>query len=223
MKKIVFCSVCLQIDFKAVYSAKQKDIYEGSTYDEPIYYPINAMLANTLQKDDDVKLVFFKTVDDTVKDWDERYQRNYNYFIEELKKINEGIGAKINLDDPVVIESDFKETKDVFKKRFMDAFEVLEEDAEIYADVTFGSRVVPMIIMDVLKFAEKFFNADINHVLYGQTSYEKNPETKKNEPKSGIVYDISSLYYINNLTNILKADSGKEAIQAFKEFLIDED
>ena len=56
-----------------------------------------------------------------------------------------------------------------------------------------------------------------------QTLTDENPETGKNEPKDGVVYDISSLYYINNLTNILKADSGKEAIQAFKEFLTDED
>ena len=40
---------------------------------------------------------------------------------------------------------------------------VLEKDAEIYADITFGQKPIPMLLICVLTFAEKFFNAYIKN------------------------------------------------------------
>ncbi|MCI6317926.1 MAG: TM1812 family CRISPR-associated protein [Spirochaetia bacterium] len=217
MKKIIFCPITLQPSesFKAIYDVKQQDFFDGSTYSKKIYYPINVALANDLQKDDEVKVVLIRTKDERRKDSDKIYKANLEKFTTEFSEICDSVGAISNIKNPVIIESEFKETRDVFEERFMKFFEVLEDNVEIYADTTFGSRVFSMILMNVLNFAEKFFNAELKSVVYGQTSINNG------EASDGIVYDISSLYYLNNITYALKAESGKEAIEAFKAFLND--
>ena len=217
MKKIIFCPITLQPSesFKAIYDVKQQDFFDGSTYSKKIYYPINVVLANDLQKDDEVKVVLIRTKDERRKDSDKIYKANLEKFTTEFSEICDSVGAISNIKNPVIIESEFKETRDVFEERFMKFFEVLEDNVEIYADTTFGSRVFSMILMNVLNFAEKLFNAQLKSVVHAPTSINNG------EASDGIVYDISSLYYLNNITYALKADSGKEAIEAFKAFLND--
>lgn len=163
MKKIIFCPITLQPSesFKAIYDVKQQDFFDGSTYSKKIYYPINVVLANDLQKDDEVKVVLIRTKDERRKDSDKIYKANLEKFTTEFSEICDSVGAISNIKNPVIIESEFKETRDVFEERFMKFFEVLEDNVEIYADTTFGSRVFSMILMNVLNFAEKFFNAEL--------------------------------------------------------------
>ena len=86
MKKIIFCPITLQPSesFKAIYDVKQQDFFDGSTYSKKIYYPINVVLANDLQKDDEVKVVLIRTKDERRKDSDKIYKANT---IEELVDI----------------------------------------------------------------------------------------------------------------------------------------
>lgn len=222
MKKIVLCGVTLQPEnsFTALYSSKQESIYTNSKYEKKIYYPINAVLANELESGDEIKVVLISTTDKADPKGEEKFKKNSEKFITELKEICKEKDVKSNLDNPEILETEFAETKTVFENRYLDLFRVLENDCEIYADMTFGSRISSMILSNVLAFAEKFFNADIKYMAYGKTSFIPDPDNPERRiPTDGTVYDISPLYFINNLTSILKADSGEEAIEAFKEFL----
>ncbi len=221
MTKIVFCPIALQ-HLDAIYSAKQPELFAGTKYDKPVFYPINAVLANELYKDDELKIVLIKTKDASRPDFEKTCTENQEKYLTEIKEICSLTGARSNADNPIIIESEFKETKDIFEKRFMEFFDVLEKDTEIYADTTFGSRVFSMIMMNVIEFAEKFFDADLKSVVYGKTSFIDDPENPgKKTPTQGTVYDISALCLMTNLTHVLKADSGEKAINAFKAFLND--
>ena len=64
----------------------------------------------------------------------------------------------------------------------------------------------------VLSFAEKFLNCDVKSVVYGKVNFTgeniSNPE----------LYDVTSLYYINNLTSSMVAKDSKDARKALDEF-----
>ncbi len=208
MKKIVFCSL----------SMKDKDHLNPQNYantgnaeckyDKEVIYPINAILAEKLHKGDDVKVVLIKSnpIDNSKKD---SSNENINIYKEELNGINANIGAKIDYE---VIESDFKETKENHETRYRQMLAKIEQNCELYVDMTYGPRLIPMILMCVLNFAEKFFNADIRSIIYGKVEFVNgeaiNPE----------LYDVTSLYYLNNLTNVMDADSGDEALAALDAF-----
>lgn len=51
-------------------------------------------------------------------------------------------------------------------------------------------------------------------MIYGKVNFDEN-----NKPSNPELYDVTSLYYLNNLTNSMVADNGQDARQNLKEFL----
>ena len=215
MKKIVFNCMLLQPMQKPIYTAQQKDINQGSTYENPIYFPVNAVLANDLKPEDDLKIVTIKFLDEINPDNKKNFDYNYDLFKKEIFAINNNIHANITLE---ILETEFKESKDIFASTYFGLYEKLEKDAVIFTDITFGPKTATIIILNLLSFAEKFYNADIKSIIYGKTSFIRNSETEKLEPSTGTVKDITALFYLNGLSNEMNANSPEEALKVLKLF-----
>lgn len=209
MKKIIFVDIPMRELFE---TSKQCYANTGNTickYTEKVWFPINAILAGKLRKDDEVKVVLLIT--NTEKD---NSLINVQKFKDELNQINELIKAKISYE---IIESTFEETKDVHEKRVRDMISKVENDSEIYADITFGQKPLPMLLMCVLTFAEKFCNADIKKIIYGKVEFVKHSDGKTC-PENPAIYDVTSLYYLNNLVGSMEAPSCLEAQKTLDAF-----
>lgn len=203
MKKIIFCDIPMKRFMSPM-------VYAGTgntncNYSKPVNFAINAVLAESLKSDDNIKVVLLRTLDK-----DGSSVKNSSLFMQELDAINSEIGAKISYE---TLDSEFKETKELNEKRLQDMLDKIEENTEIYADITYGPKPLPMILMCVLSFAEKFLNCDVKTVIYGKVNFDEN-----NKPSNPELYDVTSLYYLNNLTNSMVADNGQDARQILKEF-----
>ena len=202
MKKTIFCDIPMKSNLKPM-------LYRGtgntnSKYDQPIIYPINAILADTISKEDEIKVVLLRTENVT-----ENNQKNSDLFIQELNSINSKIGAKITYD---ILDSEFKETKNNHELRLKQMIDEIEDNSQLFADITYGPKPLPMVLMCVLSFAEKFLNCDVKSVVYGKVNFTgeniSNPE----------LYDVTSLYYLNNLVGTMEASSCSEAKKSLKAF-----
>lgn len=203
MKKIIFCDIPMKKNMSAM-------VYAGTgntncNYSKPVMFAINAVLAETLKKDDEVRVVLLRTLDKASNSG-----KNSGLFMQELDSINSEIGAKISYE---TLESEFKETKDIHETRLKEILDKIEENTEIYADITYGPKPLPMILMCVISFAEKFLNCEVKSVIYGKVDFDDN-----DKPCNPELYDVTSLYYLNNLTNSMVVDNGKEARQSLNEF-----
>lgn len=203
MKKIIFCDIPMKKNLNAMVYANTGNT--NFNYSKEVMFPINAILAESLKKDDEVRVILLRT-----KDKAGNSGRNSGLFMQELDEINSEIGAKISYE---TLDSEFKETKDIHEKRLQDMLDKIEEHTEIYADITYGPKPLPMILMCVLSFAEKFLNCDVKSVVYGKVDFDDN-----NKPCNPELYDVTSLYYLNNLTSSMVADNGKDARQSLNEF-----
>ena len=217
MKKTVITCMLLQKMHSALYSALQPEIHVNSNYAEAIYFPINALMANQLQKNDELTVIILKFNDDINPTSENNFQANYQIFQNEMNKINEAIGAKIEYK---IIETDFVETNDVFAERFLNIFNIIEQDCTIYTDITFGPKTATLLIMNLLSFAENFYDADIEAIIYGKTSFIATGEQTETTAKGGKVLDVSSLYFLNNFTDAIHAQSPQDAIQVLKELFL---
>lgn len=202
MKKIVFVDISMKEDLKAV-------CYKGSgnafsQYEKPVVYPINAILAEKLNKDDEVKAVLIKTNSENSS-----VKKNTEIFETELNEINKTIGAKIVYK---TISSDYKEAKENHEKRIMAILEEMEEGAELYGDITFGPRTIPMVMLCAFAFAEKFYDSDIKKIVYGKV------EWINGKPENPELFDVTSLHYLNSLTYSLQADTAEKAMNSLKTF-----
>ena len=200
--KIVFSTIPMQVVDPVFYKSTENKVIE---YEGEVRFPINGLLAKTLKKDDEVKVVRIIT-DGTTSDENAKLQK------EELDKINEKIGAKITYTE---VRESFKETSDIVQSRFRQIVGTFEDDCEIYADMTYGPKTLTPVLFYALGFAEKFFDADIKNIVYGKAVFDKE---KKAIPGASELFDVTSLYYLNSLTNVMNAPDGKTALARLDKF-----
>ena len=201
--KIVFSDIPMKKEISPQKYAVDKN--KTIEYDGEVVYPINSVLARTMKTGEKVRVVLLS------KDVATGYsQQNLEYFKSELNEINKEIGAEIEY---VSITSPFEETREIHEKLLRDMIGTLEENAEIFADTTYGPKTLPIIIFAVLNFAEKFFKADIKNIVYGKVDFVDNG-TGKPVPVNPVLYDLAPLYYLNGLTNTMQYKNSKEALKA---------
>lgn len=203
MKKIIFVTIPMQVITPAHYISIENEFLD---YEEKVMCPIDSVLAKTLKKDDDVKVVQILT-DGASAEENAALQKK------ELENINSNIGSKLEF---IKITSPFKETSDIIEMRFKQIVATLEEDCEIFADMTYGPKTLVPVLFYALSFAEKFFDADIKQIVYGKIIHNKAKETITT---SAELYDVTPLFFLNSLTNVMSAPDGKTALERLNKFL----
>ena len=208
--KIVFSDLPMK---KELHSLNYKvDGNKTIEYEGKVVFPVNAVLAKTMQKGEKVKIVLLSK-----KDIEGNSKNNEVKFKEELSEINRNIGADIEY---VPLETPFVETRDVHETLFRKMIATLEEKAEIIGDVTYGPKPLPIIMFAVMNFAEKFFKANIRNIIYGKVDFvDDGSGTVKTKPINPIIFDLTPLYYLNNLTNTMEYKSSEDAVKALDTLL----
>ena len=206
MKKIVFVSLMMADIMK-----KSHFPVDGNSFIEykgDVYYAINAVLAQPMTCDDEIKIVLLQT-----KGGDDAGEKNAQLFINELNSLNK-CEASISYE---IIPSEFIETKDKFKDLYKKLIKILDNDAELYADVTFGPKSLPLIIFAVMQFGEKFFDCSIGNVIYLKAEFKNNKLVEGSQK----IYDYTPLYMLNSFTNTIECSSAEKAILAVEALLKD--
>jgi len=195
------------------------------TYKGKVRFAINSVLADKMKKDEEVRVVRF------INTYKEEYEKNDSLkyaemYADELNEINKKIGAHITYCD---ILEDFNESRSVHKERFLKSIRFLEKDAELYADITMGQKTMIPLVFSALTFGERFFNADIQYIVYGQIKFIPNPKyvdqetTPEERPKikdleHAQLHDITTLFYLNNMAIAMEAPDGKTAVNLVERF-----
>lgn len=176
-------------------------------YDGKVMFPINAVLAKIIKKGERVKVVEF-----TTKDEKGCWEKNISAFEKELNTLNQDFGAELEF---VPIVENFVEDKPTHEKRFKSLIDTVENGADIIADITYGPKTLPLILFSALAFSEKFFNANIQNIIYAKINYDINNNIIEGSQK---IYDITSLYYLNSLTTAMDAPDGDTAKKMMDNF-----
>jgi hypothetical protein len=175
-------------------------------YEKPVRCPINGILAKTLKKGDQVKVIYILTAGKNSE-----CERNKKTYIEELESINMEIGAVFSYD---TVEIDFEPTKKTYNKLITDLAEKIPDNAEIYVDTTFGFKAIPLSLFCALRFVEEFRDAVVQYIVYGKVEFKD----RKPLTESAMLYDITSLYYLFKLMGSMGASSAEEAMETLKDF-----
>lgn len=210
MKKIIFINVPITTNPEPQeYKIMGNSILK---YDGKVMCPINSVLAKTLKSEDNVKIVLIKEEQEVNED--KHYENNIK---EELNNINSSIGAKI---DYKLIIKPFKETSESHENLFEQLIDELDENVEVSADVSYGAKPLPFIIFNVLTFAAKFCNADIVNIIYGKVQFKKEKlPNGKLAIDNATIFDLSTLYYLNSISNTIKCNNMNEAKKVIKKII----
>ena len=200
MEKIVFANLPMKKRLNAF-----KYSVDGNTeidYEGEVIFPINAVLAKSITKNDVVTVVLLKKLD-----VEGNSDINAGEFMKELNAINRNVGADINYK---IIDTPFEEDRDTHEKLLRAMIEEVKDNAMIYADITYGPKSLPIVLFSVLNFAEKFFNCEIKNIVYGKVDFVTQ-ENGESVPSNPVMCDMTPLYYLNSVTNSMECKNGNDA------------
>ena len=203
MKKTVICNITMKEKTdRCVYPCMDRSL---PVSDKAVIYPINAFLEKTMKADDEVTALLLVKKDPTGN-----YQKNAADFVEELLAANAKIGAHIEFK---TIETDFAQEQSVHEDLLGRIVDELADETHILADITYGPKDLPIVLFAALNFAEKFLGCEVDNLIYGKVNFQNGVPTNPQ------ICDMVPLYYLNSVTNTIRAEKPDRARQMLKSLL----
>lgn len=185
-------------------------IYESTDETLPVVekavrYPVNVFLEKTLQSGDEVKAVFIAKQDEG-----EAYKSNLEKCRQEFIQMAEITG--INYETAEVL-TPFHESYEVHSRLLMDLVDEINENADLIVDMTYGPKDLVVVLFAALNIADKFLGCEIQNIMYGKA------DRKNGEIVSTSICEMSPLYYLNSVVNVMDARNPEDAKAALKVLL----
>lgn len=179
---------------KKVYLSSEKSLPAS---EKAFSYPVLSYLEKTLQESDEIKFILIVQKSEVSK-----YEKNLKLFKEEA----EAISRCNNKPEYVIISSEFEETIFVHEALLKKIVENIEDGSNITADITFGSKDIPIVEFTALNFAVDHLDCRVNKIIYGQALFGENSKIVKTE-----LCDMSPLFSLSSLASSMTIISGGAA------------
>ena len=170
-----------------------------------VVFVINAFLEKTVTQADELKVLLLMK-----KSPVSEHEKWAQCFMDELNAVNAGIGAKIEYKK---IESEFSEKGFVHEALLTDIINDIEVGSHLLTDITYGPKDIPFVMFAALNFAEKFLGCEVDNLIYGQVNFQNGV------PVNPKICDMVPLYYLNSVTNTVRAEEPQRARQMLKSLL----
>lgn len=194
MKKIYFTMAPMDNNFKV--SPKQINPVECDITpdDKEYYYGITPVIKSTIDNDQ-AKLVI-------IQQSRNEKSENRQLLLQELNDLH--LGDQLEVKTILVEENQKNNT-------LLNLFEAIinetEENAEYYADVTFGPKSFPIILLVAMNYVTKVYNnVEIMGLYYLEVlrnENEEHDETKVNPIVKSNLYEMSVFVSLNSIIEIL--------------------
>ncbi|MDR0999888.1 MAG: TM1812 family CRISPR-associated protein [Clostridiales bacterium] len=166
-------------------------------------FPIIPVINGYAEKGDRIRVVAILTAG-------ENYRHNYDeYFTKEVSELAAQNGYEF--DGIEVITTPDSEDIETQLKLFADIIGIINDDEEVYACITYGTKPTPIVQFLALNYAYKLKkNVSIGCVAYGRFMHA-DPNNNNG------LYDQTALFYMDSIVNKLadiKAPDPETAIRA---------
>ena len=120
------------------------------------------------------------------------YKHNLELFYKELRAVSDEFNVDLT-SNVVEIPVPYEETKKKHTEFFVNIGNALADDADLFMDLTYGSKVSPITEFASLVYAEQAKKCRIKEVVYGKVMGSETPT----------IYDIKELYRMSQLINTM--------------------
>ena len=205
MKKIVICNISMKKKLdKCVYASNDKALPAS---DRAVSFPICSYFDNALKAGDDLKVIMLVKKDGKYS----HNEKNIEIFKEEL---TEAIGGRDISVEYKMIDTDFVETSSVHEELMSRLVDEIDVESEIYADITYGPKDLPLIVFSALTFAQKRLACEIEHIIYGLTHFDEKGKTNDSQ-----LCDMVALFYLTSVVSSAPGGNPQDAKRMLKSML----
>ena len=185
MKKYLLVTPQLSAEMLAehVYEpADNRDLAYGSTH-----FPAIPLINASTEEGDEVKVI--SVTYDTPN-----CHRNLGLLEEEVARVCSERNATYILES---IEVPFDDSIKAILNVYQQLIVRVEDGDELYADITYGSKPMPIVLTMALQYAYRTKkNVSIECVTYGQISHHK-------ETKDATIYDVTALVQLDEIVRLM--------------------
>lgn len=170
-------------------------------YDMPTSFPIITAINGYVEKGENIEII-------TIVSEYENAEYNYGLFKKEMAELSSKKGFTYNLKEVRVPYNNFIDTElELFGK----LIECTNDNDNLYACLTYGSKPFPIVQIMALNYAYRIHNnVNIDCVVYGAKNHN-NGEME--------VYDITSLIYIDETVRLMAEQKIEDPLPIIKNLL----
>lgn len=160
-------------------------------------FPLSYIVDNNVNENDDVVIV---TAVEQGKDGKVNNAiENYKKYRTEIENILKERNINISFEE-IPLTTDFDSL--TFNRFFKEISSLINDNDQLYVDVTFGMKPYSISMFVAVAYAEKAArNVDVDTIIYAQKysgfSKNKTAEEKAKNPSKSRIYDITGLFYLN--------------------------
>lgn len=156
------------------------------------HFPLIPLIANTAEAGETVRIIVIKPAFDTV-------EKSFEVFVQEVNALAAEKGFSFEI---VPIDISAEETVDVHLDLFGRLCETVADDDQIYIDITYGTKPLPIVQMMFMNFAYRCKqNVSIEYVIYG---WVRRDFSVQPPALHGKIFDVTALFYMNSAVNFLE-------------------
>lgn len=198
MKKFITTSPFQQKMECMVYEAVEN---EKLQMNRATRFPVIALLNAYVQEEEVVELL-------VIRHRYENSMKNYELLCKEVKDLEQEKGFECII---TVIEAEYNERIEEHLKNFEHLIEHLNDEDELYACMTYGTKAIPVVQMMALNFAYRArANTHIGCIAYGKIDFNA---------KEAEIYDMTSLFYMDEIVRKVSDMQVKEPLKIIKQIL----
>ena len=200
-------TVIITMPMKMVLKKSKYPVQGNKTieYDGEVAFGINGVLSRIIEPHEKVKLLYIVT-----RGGVDRGSEYTSIFRKEFDQVTEGKELDISED---TIELNFDPSKDEFEKLTSRLIDAIEENTEIISDFTFGSKPFPFVLLSAINYTEMFKNASLLYLIYSKVEWDV-----ENHPYNPMIYDITSLYYLQKVIGAMEGQDPESARKMLDDF-----
>lgn len=162
-------------------------------------FPISELLASTATPEDEITVI---AVRQTNKD----PSADCNYAL--LKKELELVHPNCTVRSICISEDQNTETLLALFKQLLEAFP--DEPATCYADITFGTKMMSIILFQALSCVHQLSNGvDIDRIIYREVLRHWAPELNHSVDDAWNYYDITSIFHCSSIAALAAGSNGR--------------
>lgn len=170
--------------------------------DGEFVFAISHILSGIIAEDSETDVILIRTTSE---------YRETEQFVDEAKEeLNSVLSGRCKQINYKVIDAPYSSTRKELGMIYRKLCNEIAPETNIYADLTFGPKYMPLVVFCALNYAEKYSDCNIKSVLYGLFDGQKD--------NKGTIVDFTSLYLLNTFGAMF--DGSKESFDAFTKSLI---
>jgi hypothetical protein len=176
-------------------------------YDEPVSFPLLAAINSYASDGEEIEVVVL--VSEYIN-----AENNFTIFCSQLEKLCSKKKLHLKNGSPTRLSVPYNELLDTQLEVFRKLTDMTEDGDTLYACMTYGTKAIPVVQMMALNYAYKVRkNISIGCIVYGAVDFNT---------KETCIYDITSLFYMNQIVDTVAMSGASDPAGAIKLLLSQE-